>query len=100
MDRDLTVAESFDVSEMNNHPLPVQQCPQCCGQIRVQAAEYFKRLRSRKRLRECLLQEVVGIGPIAGSSGVPLDTGRSISPEHVFGPHLISDYRHSRFIGA
>jgi hypothetical protein len=49
------VAESFDVGEMNSHPLPVWQCPQCCGQIRVQAAEYLKPLRSRKRLREYLL---------------------------------------------
>ena len=82
-DRDLTVAESFDVGEMNNHPVPVRQCPQCSGQIRVQAAEYFKPLRSRKRLPECVLQEFVGIWRLP------------VRPECRW-----SDYRHSRFIGA
>jgi hypothetical protein len=78
-DRDLTVTESFDVGEMNNHPLPVWHCPQCCGQIRVQAAEYFNRSE-------------------AASASANISCKRL--PEHVFGPHLIGDYRHSRFIGA
>jgi hypothetical protein len=49
--RDLPIAKSFQAGKIDNHPVPVRQGPQCCGEIGVQqATEYLVFGRAIARL--------------------------------------------------